>query len=97
MGLAQVLKCLTDSQRAMIKKMAEIQLTNDMKHLTFEKLVDIMIDEMIATSKDNLRNMLNEPKDHDIIQTKDINGKEVFKLNLEKEILEKLKNGDYDE
>jgi hypothetical protein len=97
MGLAQVLKCLTDSQRLMIKKMAEIQLISDIKNLTFDKLVEIMIEEMIATSKDNLRNMLNEPKDHDIIQVKDIGGKEVFKLNLDKEILEKLKDGEYDE
>jgi hypothetical protein len=95
-GLTQILQCLTDSQRAMINKMAEVQLSREKKKLTLDNLADIMIMEMIATSKDNLRNMIMEPKDHEIIVIKDINGVETYSLNLEKEILQKLANGDYD-
>jgi hypothetical protein len=95
-GLSQILQCLTDSQRLMIKKLAEIQLGKDKKKLTLDNLADIMIMEMIATSKDNLRNMIMEPKDHEIIIVKEINGYEYYTLNLEKEILQKLKDGEYD-
>jgi len=51
---------------------------------------------MIVSSTKQAVELLIEPIDHEIIVEKNVEGKNIFKVQLQDEVMEKLVNGDYD-
>lgn len=99
-GFAQIFKSLTDKQKNMIKIMANYQLNEDknpINTLTYNKLTDLLIDNMIIANSAQIKSLLFEPMDHDVIvERKYKNGRSYYKLNLSLEVLNNLNNNVYD-
>ena len=99
-GFAQIYKSLTDKQKAMIKIIGEFQISNDNKiyNLTYKYLVDLMIDNAVVGGPAQVKNLLFEPMDHDVIVERiyNKNKKHYYKLNLSKEVIEDLISGKFD-
>ena len=56
-----------------------------------KKLLDSCVEEMIATSKKSIRDMLNEAKEHKvIIEKNDENGNLIYYMNYPTHLLEKV-------
>ncbi len=99
LGFSQVYKSLTLLQKKIVKAMAEYQLNNEGGSglLTHNILCDLLKDQRILTNSTQIKGLLIEPMDHDIIIERQKQGKLVYKLNLNIEILSDLVRGDYDE
>jgi len=95
-GLVQILKSLTQNQRDMIKLIAKEQLAGRGNSLSLKHLTKLLIDEMIASTQNQVLEYLIEPKDHHLIVERKISTGTVFKLNLTEEILQKFTTGEYD-
>ncbi len=99
-GLIQILKSLTKNQREVIKVMAQIQMKGDLSMMTPKALVDYMADNCVGVCNNQNRFMelILEPKDHEIVIEKTLpkSNKEIYKLNLDQETLEKFANGEFD-
>lgn len=99
-GLMQILKSLTKNQREVIKVMAHIQMKGDLNMMTPKALVDYMTDNCvgICNNQNRFMELILEPKDHEIIVEKILpkSNKQIYKLNLDQENLERFVNGDFD-
>lgn len=104
-GFIEIFKSLTENQRNIIKVIAEYQIKNpnsnnnscDYKGLTFKALGDILINKRILPNTLQLKLLLHEPIDHNLIlerMSKD--GKYTYKLNLNSDILNGIISGEYD-
>jgi hypothetical protein len=96
MGLVQILKSLTQNQRDMIKLIANEQLAGNGNQLSLKNLTNLLINEMIASTQNQVLEYLIEPKDHHLIVERKISTGTVYKLNLSEEILQKFISGEYD-
>lgn len=97
-GLMEILKCFTKDVREGIKLIAKTQLEGDNSKLTENSLQNLFIDNRIAYNHSAFAEFLVEPLDHELIIKRKVgNNKEIYKLNLENEILQKLVDGDFDE
>lgn len=96
MGLVQILKSLTQNQRDMIKIIAKEQLAGNGNQLGLKNLTNLLINEMIASTQNQVLEYLIEPKDHHLIVERKISTGTVYKLNLSEEILQKFMSGEYD-
>lgn len=96
MGLVQILKSLTQNQRDMIKIIAKEQLAGNGNQLSLKHLTNLLINEMIASTQNQVLEYLIEPKDHHLIVERKISTGTVYKLNLTEEILLKFSSGEYD-
>jgi hypothetical protein len=98
-GLNHILTSLTENQRKIIKFLAKYQLEAEEKNkklLTLPALSDLLVEHMIVSSSKQAQELLVEPIDHEIIIEKNIDGKNVYKVQLQEEVMEKLVNGEYD-
>ena len=98
-GLTHILTSLTENQRKIIKFLAKYQLEAEEKNkklLTLTQLSDLLVENMIVSSQKHAQDLLVEPIDHEIIVEKNIDGRIVYKIQLQYEVMEKLVNGDYD-
>ncbi len=99
-GLGEVLKSLTLNQKEVLKLMAQIQLKGDLSLMTPKALVDFMLDNGygICNNQNRFMELILEPLDHEIIVEKILkkNNKQVYKLNLDNDVLEKIASGEYD-
>lgn len=96
MGLIQILKSLTQNQRDMIKIIAKHQLEGNVNNLSLKNLTNLLINETIASSQNQVVEFLLEPKDHHLIVERKGASGTFYKLNLSQEILEKFNSGEYD-
>jgi hypothetical protein len=100
-GLVQILKSLTRNQRDMIKIIAKTQLKGNTLNLTIKNLTNLLIDEMIASSQNQVLEYLIEPLDHNLIVVRNSNSSSksysFYKLNLTDEILSKFDIGEFDD
>jgi len=96
MGLVQILRSLTKNQRDMIKIIAKNQLKGNTLILTLKNLTKLLIDEMIASSQNQVLEYLIEPIDHGLIVERKSTAQSYYKLNLSDEILNKFDSGEYD-
>ena len=68
--------------------------------MTIKGIVDYLISNGsgICNNQNRFNELILEPIDHEIIINKATNksNKEIYKLNLDKEIVEKIARGDYD-
>jgi len=99
-GLIQILKSLTKNQREVVKVMAQIQLKGDLSLMTPKALVDYMTDNCIGicNNQNRFMELILEPKDHEVVVEKVLpkTNKQIYKLNIDQENLEKLANGEFD-
>ena len=106
-GLTHILASLTENQRYLyviifrkiIKFMAKYQLEAEEKNkkfLTLSSLSDLLVENMIVSSPKQAIELLIEPIDHEIIVEKNVDGKNVYKVQLHYEVMEKLVNGEFD-
>ena len=99
-GLIQILKSLTKNQREVVKVMAQIQLKGDLTMMTPKALVDYMTDNCIGicNNQNRFMELILEPKDHEVVVEKVLpkTNKQIYKLNIDQENLEKLANGEFD-
>jgi hypothetical protein len=98
-GLNHILASLTENQRKVIKFLAKYQLEAEEKNkklLTLQTLSDLLVENMIVSSMKQVHELLIDPKDHEIVVEKNIEGKTYFVVQLQDEVMEKLVNGDYD-
>lgn len=96
MGLVQILKSLTRNQRDMIKIIAKLQLKNNTSSLVLKNLTNYLIDDMIASSQNQVLEYLIEPMDHGLIVERKNTSQTYYKLNVSDEILNKFEKGEYD-
>jgi len=97
MGLGQILKSLTANQRNMIKLIAKEQLAGKGNTLTLKNLSNLLANEAIASSNNQVLEFLIEPKDHHLIVERNSNNGTIYKLNLTEEILQKISAGEFDD
>lgn len=96
-GFSQIFKSLTIVQRKMIKAIAECQIGETTIQLTLKILTEILMDKMIVNSLNQVKEMLIEPMDHSLIVEKAIkNGKTVYKLNLNDQVVSDIASGAFD-
>jgi len=99
-GLIQILKSLTKNQREVIKVMAQIQIKGDLNMMTSKALVEYMAENClgVCNNQNRFMELILEPKDHEIVIEKTLpkTNKEIYKLNLDPETLEKFANGEFD-
>jgi hypothetical protein len=99
-GFGEILKSLTKNHRDVIKIMAEIQMKGDLTQMTPKALVDYMTDHGfgVCNSQNRFMELILEPRDHEIIVERLLpkTNKQIYKLNLDNEILEKIVNGEFD-
>lgn len=95
-----IYKSLTDKQKGMLKVMAEFQINSDnrIQDLTFNELTNLLIDNMIVAGQGQVKGLLFEPMDHDVIveRVNNKSKKQYYKLNLGSEVLADLADGKYD-
>ena len=98
-GFIQIFKGLTKVQRKIIKAIAEYQINSEaINTLTLSALRDLLIENMIVSNSSQIKDLLLEPMDHDlIVERNGKQGKSYYKLNLEVEMLSNIVNGNYDE
>lgn len=98
-GLKEIFISFSDLQKRLIMEIAKLQLKNKYDNLTPKGLIDYFI----KTGKGTVINMLkletvlNDPIEHGIVTLKtcNSNNKEIYRVNLEKTLCEKIANGEY--
>ena len=101
-GFKMIMKCLTQNQRKMIKLIAIRQTSSNKDNqigegLTFKVLTDMLIDEMIVTDNNQVKHMIIEPLDHNIIiERKNKKGNLTYRLNLSDDIINNIIDGQFD-
>jgi hypothetical protein len=98
-GLAEIFRSLTKNQRDVLKHIADIQLRGELDILTAKGLVDYLSDNAygVCNNQNRLMELIHEPIDHEILVERiHKNTKQIYKLNLEIEVIEKIKNGEFD-
>ena len=82
-----------------MKEIAILNLKGDHEHLTPKGLVKHFIETGIGIVTDiqKLETLMTEAIDHEIVELKvsNENNKEIYKMNLEKSIIEKIAEGEF--
>jgi hypothetical protein len=97
-GLAEIFRSLTKNQREVLKHIADIQLKGNLDILTAKGLVDYLSDNAygVCNSQNRLMELIHEPIYHEILVERiHKNTKQIYKLNLEIDVIERIKNGEY--
>ena len=98
-GLREIFSSFTETQKNLIKEIAKLTLENNYDKLTQKGLVNHIIEKGIgiATNIQKLEELLLEAVDHEIITLKlcSVNNKEIYKINLERSVIEKIVQGEY--
>lgn len=98
-GLKEIFSSFTENQKSLMKEIAKLTLKGDHEHLTPKGLVNYFIETGIgiATDIQKLESLILEAIDHEIIELKvsNENNKEIYKMNLERSIIEKIAEGEF--
>ena len=98
-GLREILSSFTETQNKLIKEIAILTLKNDYDSLTQKGLIEYFVKtgKGIATDIQKLETLLLEAIDHEIISLKlsSVNNKEIYKMNFERNIIEKIAEGEF--
>lgn len=99
-GLSDILKSFSKGQKDLLKELGMLQLKEDYDHMTLKGIVDYLVDKGtgICNNQNKFNDLILEALDHEIVVKKKCskNNKEIYKLNLDKEIITKLVKGEYD-
>ncbi len=98
-GLKEIFCSFSETQKRLMKEIAILNLKGDHEHLTPKGLVDHFINTGIGIVTDiqKLETLMTEAIDHEIVELKvsNENNKEIYKMNLEKSIIEKIAEGEF--
>ncbi|MCQ2818788.1 MAG: origin recognition complex subunit 2 [archaeon] len=99
-GLSEILKSFTNQQKQLLTEIAKLQLKEEYEKLTSKAMVEYLISKGLGICNTQIRfeELIYESVEHEIVVKKvyaKIN-QEIYKLNLDKEVIEKLSKGDYD-
>jgi len=99
-GLREIIESFSSHQKELIKIIAELQLNEEYEKLTPKGLVGYIIEKGkgICNTQDKLEQLIFEAVDHQIVKKKISNkiGKEIYKLDLDKDIINNIIKGEYD-
>ena len=100
MGLTEIFKSFSKQQKELLKELAKLQIKEDYDKMTIKGIVDYLISTGtgICNNQNRFYDLILEAVDHGIVVNKPCNknNKEIFKLDLDKEIVEKIANGGFD-
>ena len=98
-GLKEIFCSFSETQKRLMKEIAILNLKGDHEHLTPKGLVKHFIETGIGIVTDiqKLETLMTEAIDHEIVELKvsNENNKEIYKMNLEKSIIEKIAEGEF--
>ena len=98
-GLKEIFSSFSETQKRLMKEIAILTLKGDHDHLTQKGLVNYFVETGIGIVTDiqKLESLIMEAIDHDIVELKvsNENNKEIYKMNLEKNIIEKIAEGEF--
>lgn len=98
-GLKEIFSSFSEHQKKLMKEIAILNLKGDHDHLTPKGLVNYFIETGIGiiTDKQKLETLITEAIDHEIVELKpsNENNKEIYKMNLEKSIIQKIADGEF--
>ena len=91
-GLAFVLKSMTQNQRGVIRQIAQHQLDNPQdKGISMRELLSKCVENMLATSQKQIKDLLHEARDHKVVHERtDENGHQMLFMTYPLQLLEKL-------
>ena len=92
LGLAFILKSMTDNQKKIIREIAQFQLKNPgTKGIGFRALLQLCIEQMLAHSNHQLTGYLHEAFDHKVVQKRvDDTGTTLLFMNYPTLLLQKI-------
>ena len=98
-GLREIFRSFSETQKRLMKEIAKLNLKGDHDHLTQKGLVNYFVETGIGIVTDiqKLETLLVEAIDHDIVELKisNENNKEIYKMKLEKNLIEKIAEGEF--
>ena len=98
-GLKEIFSSFTDAQKRLIKEIAKLNLKGDYDKLTPKGLIDYFVNTGIgiATDIQKLESLILEAIDHEIVVLKlsNVNNKEIYKMTLDRNVIEKIAEGEY--
>ena len=98
-GLREIFSSFSETQKRLMKEIAKLNLKGDHDHLTQKGLVNYFVETGIGIVTDiqKLETLLVEAIDHDIVELKisNENNKEIYKMKLEKNLIEKIAEGEF--
>ena len=98
-GLKEIFSSFSETQKRLMKEIAILTLKGDHEHLTQKGLVNYFVETGIGIVTDiqKLETLIMEAIDHDIVELKvsNENNREIYKMNLEKNIIEKIAEGEF--
>jgi len=98
-GLREIFSSFSEHQKRLMKEIAILNLKGDHDHLTPKGLVNHFIETGIGIITDiqKLETLITEAIDHEIVELKvsNENNKEIYKMNLEKSIIQKIADGEF--
>ena len=98
-GLKEIFSSFTDAQKRLIKEIAKLNLKGDYDKLTPKGLIDYFVNTGIgiATDIQKLESLILEAIDHEIVALKlsNVNNKEIYKMTLDRNVIEKIAEGEY--
>jgi len=80
----------------MLRIIADTQLKDNENMLTHKELYNILLEAMVVSSPDIFDEYLKEPMEHHLIIEKKVGDKRLLKLNLQEDVLIKLKSGEFE-
>lgn len=100
-GLEEIFQSFNKPQRELLKEIARIQLKEEWEKMTAQGIVEYLIDNGsgICNQINRFEDLIYEAKDHGVVIKKTINKngiKEIYKLALDKEIIERIAKGEFD-
>ena len=98
-GLKEIFSSFSLPQKKLIKEIAKLHLKNEYDKLTQKGLIKHFVDsgQGIVTDIQKLNSLIFEAIDHEIVSLKlsSVNNKEIYKMNLDRNIIEKIAEGEY--
>ena len=98
-GLKEIFSSFSLPQKKLIQEIAKLYLKNEYDKLTQKGLIKHFVDsgQGIVTDIQKLNSLIFEAIDHEIVSLKlsSINNKEIYKMNLDRNIIEKIAEGEY--
>ena len=98
-GLKEIFCSFSDTQKRLMKEIAKLNLKGDHDHLTPKGLINHFTETGIGIATDihKLEELIAEAIDHEIVELKvsGENNKEIYKMNLERNIIEKIAEGEF--
>ena len=98
-GLKEIFSSFTEIQKRLIKEIAKLNLKNDYDNLTPKGLINYFVNTGIGIVTDiqKLESLILEAIDHEIVALKlcSANNKEIYKITLDRSVIEKIAEGEY--